>query len=146
MVSYQQNAPLPVFRGETVDKDKGPPAYPVGRWFCLEWEFSDQPDSITVWIDGDKVREAPLDNAPIVNRQKSNPAAKGNAAKGDAAPVASPAQATLQTLPVEPKNSNLTGGFYDFAFGFRYWGSPKTDYDIYYDDIAIDTKRIGPVK
>jgi hypothetical protein len=47
---------------------------------------------------------------------------------------------------MEPKNSGLTGGFYDFAFGFRYWGAPKTDYDIYYDDIAIDTKRIGALK
>jgi hypothetical protein len=28
----------------------------------------------------------------------------------------------------------------------RYWGAPKTDYDIYYDDIAIDTKRIGALK
>jgi hypothetical protein len=82
------------------------------------------------------VRETGLDNNPIINRQK-NPAGKGGAApKGDTEP----------TLPMEPKNSGLTGGFYDFAFGFRYWGAPKTDYDIYYDDIAIDTKRIGALK
>jgi hypothetical protein len=26
---------------------------PRGRWFCLEWEFNDQPDQIAVWVDGD---------------------------------------------------------------------------------------------
>jgi hypothetical protein len=142
MLSYQQNAPLPVFRGESIDK--GEPAYPVGRWFCLEWEFNDQPDTMTVWIDGVKAREATtLDNS-FMNRPRQG-AAKGNpAAKGDAAADAAPA--APKPAPVEVKNSNLVEGFYDFAFGFRYWGSPKTDYDIYYDDIAIDTKRIGPAK
>jgi hypothetical protein len=43
-------------------------------------------------------------------------------------------------------NSNLVKGFSDFAFGYRVWGSgPKTDFDIYYDDIAIGTSRLGPV-
>jgi hypothetical protein len=136
MVSYQQNAPRPIFRGETIGSDKTSSPYPVGRWFCLEWEFNDQPDTITLWIDGEKVRDAAFDNNPIINRQK-NPTGKGGAApKGPAEP----------TQPMEPKNSGLTGGFYDFAFGFRYWGAPKTDYDIYYDDIAIDTKRIGALK
>ncbi|HWA08210.1 MAG TPA: hypothetical protein VG838_01960 [Opitutaceae bacterium] len=140
MVSYQQNAPLPVFRGETIGPDKSSHPYPVGRWFCLEWEFNDNPDNIRLWIDGEQVRDAGMDNNPIINRQKNPPAPKGGAAKnGEAAPAA-------PTLPMEPKNSGLTGGFYDFAFGFRYWGAPKTDYDIYYDDIAIDTKRIGPLK
>ena len=142
MVSYQQNAPLPIIRGENVAADKGPPAYPVGRWFCLEWEFNDQPDTMTVWIDGEKVREATLNNS-FLNRPR-NPAGKGNpASKGDAAPAA-PAAPPVPL--VEVRNSDLTGGFYDFAFGFRYWGSTKADFDIFYDDIAIDTKRIGPVK
>jgi hypothetical protein len=26
---------------------------PTGRWFCLEWEFNDQPDAIAIWVDGD---------------------------------------------------------------------------------------------
>jgi hypothetical protein len=43
--------------------------------------------------------------------------------------------------------TNLTKGFSDFGFGFRAWGAgAKADFDMYYDDIAIDTKRIGPVK
>ena len=24
----------------------------MGRWFCLEWEFSDTPDRIVEWVDG----------------------------------------------------------------------------------------------
>jgi hypothetical protein len=37
--------------------------------------------------------------------------------------------------------------FSDFAFGFRSWGAAaKQDFDIYYDDIAIGTERIGPSK
>lgn len=136
MVSYQQNAPLPVFRGETIGPDKSSSPYPVGRWFCLEWEYNDQPDTIRLWIDGEKVRDATFDNNPIINRQKNPQGKAGAAPKGPPAP----------TLPMEPKNSGLTGGFYDFAFGFRYWGAPKTDYDIYYDDIAIGTERIGALK
>jgi hypothetical protein len=136
MVSYQQNAPLPVFRGETIGPDKSSSPYPVGRWFCLEWEYSDQPDTIRLWIDGQQVRDATFNNNPIINRQK-NPTGKGGAA---------PKAPATPTLPMEPKNSGLTGGFYDFAFGFRYWGAPKTDYDIFYDDIAIGTQRIGALK
>jgi hypothetical protein len=26
---------------------------PVSQWFCLEWEFNDEPDQIAVWVDGD---------------------------------------------------------------------------------------------
>jgi hypothetical protein len=137
MLSYQENAPLPVVRGESIDK--GEPAYPVGRWFCLEWEFNDQPDSITVWIDGEKAREATLDNSFLFRP-------RANAPKGDAAAAAPAAPAAPQPPAGERKNSGLVEGFYDFSFGFRYWGSPKTDYDIYYDDIAIDTKRIGMLK
>jgi hypothetical protein len=28
---------------------------PMGRWFCLEWEFTDKPDKIVEWVDGKKV-------------------------------------------------------------------------------------------
>ena len=26
---------------------------PVAKWFCLEWEFDDEPDAIEIWVDGD---------------------------------------------------------------------------------------------
>ncbi len=53
-LSYQQNG-KDVTRGETMIAG---PAYPTGKWFCLEWEFNDKPDSITIWIDGEKVSES----------------------------------------------------------------------------------------
>jgi hypothetical protein len=40
--------------------------------------------------------------------------------------------------------NNLVGGFDEFAFGFRLWGAAPEAFDVYYDDIALDTKRIGP--
>jgi len=33
---------------------------PVNRWFLLEWEFNDQPDQATVWVDGEKVIDTPF--------------------------------------------------------------------------------------
>ena len=44
------------------------------------------------------------------------------------------------------ESSSLVGGFTDVAFGFRLWGAAPAAFDIYYDDIAIDTKPIGPLK
>ena len=41
--------------------------------------------------------------------------------------------------------SDLIGGFTDVTFGFRLWGAAPEAFDVYYDDIAIDTKPIGPV-
>jgi len=132
MASYQQNA-ADIPRNETISS-KNPP-YPVGKWFCLEWEFSDHPDGINVWIDGQPSGEL---KDFVVRPRAPRRGAPGPTADG-AAPAA-PAP-----VPPEPvKGDNLVKAFNDFAFGFRYWGSAKTEYDIYYDDIAIDTKRIGP--
>jgi hypothetical protein len=47
--SYQQNA-AGVPRTETTDMVPG--TIPVGRWFCLEWEFNDKPDRIILKVDG----------------------------------------------------------------------------------------------
>jgi hypothetical protein len=44
------------------------------------------------------------------------------------------------------QSSGLVGGFTDFAVGFRLWGAAPVPFDIYYDDIALDTHRIGPVR
>jgi hypothetical protein len=41
------------------------------------------------------------------------------------------------------ETSGLIGGFGEIAFGFRLWGSAPEAFDVYYDDIAIDTQRIG---
>lgn len=30
---------------------------PKGQWFCLEWEFSDVPDEIGIWVNGDGTKQ-----------------------------------------------------------------------------------------
>jgi hypothetical protein len=103
-LSYQQNG-AGATRGETMIPG---PAYPIGKWFCLEWEFNDNPDKITLWIDGEKV--------------------------------------TDKAVGFKGTTDHLVKGFTDFAFGFRSWGNVPAAFDVYYDDIAFGTGRIGPVK
>ncbi len=55
--SYQQNA-AGVPRTETTDMVPG--TIPVGRWFCLEWEFNDKPDRIVLLVDGKPFADQPL--------------------------------------------------------------------------------------
>ena len=134
MVSYQQNA-ADVPRNETIARGI---LYPVGRWFCLEWEFTDHPDRVTTWIDGEPAAE--LKDFVVKPRAPRAP-------KGDPAAKAAPASAEAAPAQAEVAGTDLVKGFSDFAFGFHAWGAGATgDFDIYYDDIAIDTKRIGPVK
>lgn len=42
--------------------------------------------------------------------------------------------------------SDLVGGFTDIAFGLFLRGAAPDPFDIYFDSIALDTHRIGPVK
>ncbi len=44
------------------------------------------------------------------------------------------------------QSTGLVGGFTDFALGFRLWGAAPDPFDIYYDDFALDTHRLGPVR
>jgi hypothetical protein len=44
------------------------------------------------------------------------------------------------------QSSDLIGAFTDVAFGFLLRGVAPVPFDIYYDDIALDTHRLGPVK
>jgi hypothetical protein len=53
--SYQLNATNP--HAETTPKQGD---YPLDRWFCLEWEFNDQPDRIVLWVDGKLVANQAL--------------------------------------------------------------------------------------
>jgi hypothetical protein len=46
--SFQQNG-AGVPRGETTARQG---EIPMGRWFCLEWEFTDKPDRIVLLVDG----------------------------------------------------------------------------------------------
>jgi len=81
---------------------------PLGRWFLLEWEFNDQPDRETLWVDGEKIMDTPF--------------------------------------TFKGAGTDLVGGFTDVAFGFLFRGAAPDPLDVYYDDIALDTHRIGPVK
>jgi hypothetical protein len=83
---------------------------PLGRWFLLEWEFNDQPDQATVWVDGEKVLDSPF------------------------------------SYKTAGQSTDLVGGFTDITLGFRLRGAAPVPFDIYYDDIALDTHRIGAVK
>jgi hypothetical protein len=39
--------------------------------------------------------------------------------------------------------SGQVGGFSDFGFGFYIWHPATYPFDVYYDDIVLDTKRVG---
>jgi hypothetical protein len=93
---------------------------PVATWLCLEWEFNDQPDEINVWGDGKVIGS--LNNKTV--------AYPGGIAPG--------------TPLYNNTDMDLIGGFTDFGFGFYDWhpqGRPA--FDVYYDDIVLDTKRVG---
>ncbi len=119
MPSYQENkSAAGQGRGEvTYRSDVAPP---FDKWFLLEWEFNDNPTTITMWIDGerlmnfmDKERKEPVDTVKFTWKDAS---------------------------------SNLTGGYQEWGFGMRAWQNPTPAMDVYYDDIAISPTRIGPVK
>jgi hypothetical protein len=141
MTSYQQNG-AGVPRGETLAR--GSP-YPVGKWFCLEWEFSDHPDHILVWIDG--VPAGELAGFTVTPGHPTMMPAFGasHAEPTTPAPASAPAAAAAPAVAAID-GTDLVKGFADFAFGFRSWGrAAKDDFDLYYDDIVIDSKRIGPL-
>ncbi len=79
---------------------------PVGKWFCLEWEFDDTPDQAAVFVDG----------------------------------VQSFAQSTFTFAGA---TTGLVGGFAAFGFGYYAWHPATYAFDVYYDDIVLDTKRVG---
>jgi hypothetical protein len=79
---------------------------PAEPWICLQWEFNDQPDQITLSVDGKQI-------------------------------------ATDSPIMFNNQTSNLVGGFVEFGFGFYNWHPDTNAFDVYYDDIALDSKPIG---
>ena len=97
----------------------------TNTWLCMEWQFEDAPDRITEWIDGTQVSS--FDNTNVAYASPG-PAPKAGEALWDG------------------KSSGLIGGFDSFGFGFHDW-HPQKEFDIYYDDLVLDSKRVGcPVK
>jgi hypothetical protein len=95
-----------------------PGQVPVMTWTCLEWEFNDEPDSIVQWVDNKLV--GTFDDQHISYPPGHVPGS----------PI------------FDGKSSGLVGGFVDFGFGIYDW-HPVNAFDLYYDDIVLDTKRIG---
>lgn len=102
--------------GEEVFYPQG--TVPVAKWTCLEWELDDQPDSDTLWIDGKAM--GTLDDRHV-----------------DYPPGHAPG-----TPLFDGKSAALIGGFTTYSFGFYDW-HPNADFDLYLDDLVLDTKRVG---
>ena len=94
---------------------------PTGKWVCIEWEFEDQPERITLWVGG--MAAGVFDNMHI-NYSSDGTKSGGSFYQG--------------------KTSGLIGVFDTFGIGFHDWHPTKT-FDLYYDDVVLDTKRVGPL-
>ncbi len=96
-----------------------PSPIPVATWLCLEWEFNDQPDVINVWGNGQSIGTL------------------------DANHVDYPPGRAAGTPLYNGMNSGLIGAFTDFGFGIYDWHPGNYAFDVYYDDIVLDIKRVG---
>jgi hypothetical protein len=103
---------------EEVAYPAGSPQVPVAVWTCLEWQFSDQPDVVNLWVDGAAI--GTFDNEH----------------------VSYPGGHTPGSPLYNGTSSGLIGSYTVFGFGFHDW-HPNKPFDLYYDDIVLDTKRVG---
>jgi hypothetical protein len=121
MPSFQENKSKTAAdgRGEITYHSDG--VIPMDKWFLLEWEFNDNPASITLWIDGQKVTTTLPTGEKIDSVKFEWPKASGTV-------------------------NGLIGGLEEVGFGTRVWGAPTAAIDVWYDDIAVGPARIGPAK
>jgi hypothetical protein len=101
-------------------------AYPkgqvsTGKWICLEWQFDDMPDHITMWLDG--MPSGTFDDTDI-GYSSPNPIPKPG------------------TGIYDGQSTGIIGGFDTFGFGFHDW-HPNKPFDIYYDDLVLSATRVG---
>jgi hypothetical protein len=114
-------APDPSVAKGFVEEASYPPMrdkYPTMAWSCLEWEFNDNPDAMLFWVDSKPMDQFDLQHIGF----RSVPKMMGSILNG--------------------KSSGIIGGFDFFGFGFHTWGRSPA-FDIYYDDIVLDTKRVN---
>ncbi|HEX3697029.1 MAG TPA: hypothetical protein VH374_16750 [Polyangia bacterium] len=114
-------APAPDIAKGFVEEASYPPArdkYPAGTWNCLEWEFGDNPDLMVLWVDGQQIDQFDVQHIDYTS-------------------VARTAGSVLNG-----KSSGVIGGYNFFGFGFHSYGA-STTVERYFDDIAIDIKRVG---
>ena len=113
--------PAPEIARGFVEEASYPPArdkYPAATWSCVEWEFGDNPDMMVLWVDGKQLAQFDVEHIGFSS-------------------VARTAGSVLNG-----KSSGIIGGYAFFGFGFHSYGASAT-VDRYFDDIAIDVKRIG---
>ena len=104
-----------------VEEASYPPArdqYPVKTWSCIEWEFGDNPDMMLLWVDGKQMDQFDVQHIDYTSASRT----PGSILNG--------------------QSSTIIGGFAFFGFGFHSWGDSAV-VDRYYDDIVLDTKRVG---
>ena len=94
---------------------------PTNRWACLEWQFEDHPDRVTIWVDG--TAAGTFDNTDV-SYASPGPVPKSGGALYNGT------------------STDLIGGFDSFGFGFHDW-HPQSAFDLYYDDLVLDTKRVN---
>jgi hypothetical protein len=92
---------------------------PTGKWVCVEWEIDDQPERVTLWVDGAKA--GVFDNTHI-NYSSDGTTSGGTFYQG--------------------KTGGIVGAFDTFGVGFHDW-HPAKAFDVYYDDVVLDAQRIG---
>jgi hypothetical protein len=113
--------PAPSVAMGFVEEASYPPAHnqdPTMTWSCIEWEFGDNPDQMVLWVDGTQVDQLDAEHIDY---------------------------STTKIMPgsvLNGQSSGIIGGFDFFGFGFHSWGSSAV-VDRYYDDIVLDTKRVG---
>ena len=116
--SYQENKSA---RGQGRGEDvRHGGDVPLGKWFLLEWEFNDNPSTLTIWAEGQV--------SQVTEGDKKVDFSSFKWPKGS------------------DTNQGLVGGFDEFGFGARVWGQVPQAFDVYYDDIGIGTARIGALK
>jgi hypothetical protein len=104
---------------EEVSYPKG--QVPTGKWVCLEWQFADEPDHVTMWLDGAQI--GTFDDTDIGYSSPN--------------PIPKPGTGIYQG-----RSADIVGGFDTFGFGFHDW-HPSKPFDLYYDDLVLDTARVG---
>ncbi|HVU52420.1 MAG TPA: hypothetical protein VHL80_17115, partial [Polyangia bacterium] len=113
--------PAPDVAKGFVEEASYPPArdrYPAGTWSCIEWEFGDDPDSMILWVDGKQIDQFDVQHVDYTSTART----AGSVLNG--------------------KSSGIIGGYAFFGFGFHSYGG-STAVERYFDDIALDTKRVG---
>ena len=115
-------APDPAIAKGFVEEAAYPPAkdkVPVMKWSCIEWEFSDDPETMLLWVDGKQIDQFDVQHISFTTATRT----PGSVLNG--------------------KSSGIIGGFTVFGFGIHSYGRSPAGVDRYYDDIVLDTRRVG---